>query len=292
MDEASRDVLDFDQLCLGCGTNLKGLGLWADCPACGLAVATTVRQPLLRQSEPVWVHGLARGAGLLIGAVVVSLVVGAVNGSVLRGNLLLAEALRVLPSLMLLTGVWKLTQREPGVEGVGPGGDPRSRRLTWGAALAMSGLSLVQVGALLAGGASGGGTAAGLYVWMDSLGLVAAMVAYFGLFAYGRRLAIRLPDARLAQTTRAVMWGVAGGMAMMLLAAVQSAVAPGAPRVPGGGNHGAGPSVLYAVPVCSATLLLLFCGIYTLVLLAKYRARLKEAAWRAAMEEGWGVSEA
>ncbi|MEM6552053.1 MAG: hypothetical protein AAF750_07990 [Planctomycetota bacterium] len=281
MDESSRDVLDFDLLCLGCGKNLRGLELWRDCPSCGLEVAATVREPLLRQSEPVWVNGLATGAGLLMGAVVVSLVVGAVNGSVLAQSVLAAEALRVLPSLMLLTGVWKLTQREPGVVKGERGADPRSRRLTRGTAVGMSVLSLLQVVALLAVGQ------AGYYELLDFVGLVVAMVAYFGLFAYGRRLAIRLPDARLAQTTRSVMWGVAGGMALLVLggvlAAVQSAAMPGGPGGPGPG----GP-VFYALPVCAAMVVLLVCGLYTLVLLVKYRGRLKEAAHRAALEEGWG----
>lgn len=277
--------MDFDQLCLGCGENLRGLELWQDCPSCGLAVAATVREPLLRQSEPVWVNGLATGVGLLMGAVAVSLLVGAVNGSVLKHNVLAAEALRVLPSLMLLTGVWKLTQREPGVRrGDGGGADPRSRRLTRGSAVVLSVLSVLQVVALLAGA---GGS---VYEMLDFVGLLVAMVAYFGLFAYGRRLAIRMPDARLAQTTRAVMWGVAGGMAFLVLggvlAAVQSAATPGGPVGPGG--RGSRAPVLYALPVCAAMVVLLVCGVYTLVLLVKYRGRLKGAAYRAALEEGWG----
>ncbi len=103
-----------------------------------------------------------------------------------------------------------------------------------------------------------------------------ALVAYFGTFVYLRRFALRIPNKKLALSTKRCMWGfiIATGAAVVfgLLAAFL------------GGATGTTPGVGFAagigIVVCAAVAALLVFAIWYLILLFDYRN-----AFRSAMEQ-------
>jgi hypothetical protein len=264
-------ALDIDLPCRNCGFNLRGLSPDRACPECGTSIELSLREPLLRFAEPGWVRTLARGATWVLAGVLVGFIAGVAAAVVAaQGAVLPAVLIASVPQVPYVLGIWWLTSPEPG--GL-DGDDPVSRAIArWGAvtavAIGAASIALINAPALTNQA-------------LDTVEGLAGTVAYFALLVYTRKLALRLPDARLAKHTRTVMWGIVVSYGVIVVGAVVLGVlvATG-PNSPGGP-----PNALVfatAVPLLIGGAGTLVFGIWSLVLLFQYRSRLTLAAEQAA----------
>ena len=250
MDVQGNDVLWQDRACRRCGFNLRGLPRTGDCPECGLSIAVSLREPYLQHAEPNWVRGLASGVGWILWSVFVGLAGGIIVGPLSGGDPTVKAGVSLIASLVYLIGVWRLTSPEPGVHRED---DPRSRGVTrWSAGIAFA-TELLSLGVATAHPAAvlAASTVSGL----------ASVVAYFGLFIYAARLALRLPDGELARVTRVVMWGIVVSFSLTIGFGVVMAFANAA-----------------GACMCVGGAAFVFFALWSIVLLFKYRGRFLHAA--------------
>lgn len=285
-----------DVHCRRCGYNLRGLAAEGVCPECGTAVGRSLRGDLLQFCDPDWVATLASGMNWIVGAIVAAVLLmflgggagfmmarsGAEPVGLFRFLIPLAQ---MAAATIGLIGYWKVTTSDP--SGLEQPNDISARKLIRVAQLV--GLAWIPVGELLepvSDVAFGlGAAAAGI------LGLIGT----FAIFVYARRLALRIPDARLARSTRIVMWGVATLLGLSILigvAAVVGAVVTRSALPPAGGPSPAMSGAMLTLTGTFACVIgpgwVVF-GIWSLLLIDRYRkafrdeAQLARATWAAAV---------
>ena len=226
--------------CRRCSYNLRGLAVSARCPECAAPVGVSVHGPLLRYSEPAWVDGLARGAGLAFWGILVSIGVGIV-GSLLTPLLgpWIGQSLSILGGLVYVYGAWLLTEPDP--SGVGEDQYGKARqiiRLALIVGLAQNVLTIV---------VQSGRLTPGMMIAFGAVAVAAGLVGLVGQFAmlrYLERLALRIPEPTYAKRARFLFWAYGGTMAAMLVfggaALLVGVIAAQAGRGAGGGAAGAG----------------------------------------------------
>ncbi len=264
-----------DIVCRKCSYNLRGLSPEGRCPECGTSIGWSIHGDLLRFSDPVWVSHLANGALWMIVSVLLVFIGGQTSGVLggLIGIDMLSTIVELLGSAIGLVGYWKLTIPDPGYG--------ESRRL-WDVRkmtrlLALSGFigrlcSLANVTVFLL---AAGPLLALIHVVQGSLWL-AGVGASLLLFIFLRRLALRIPDYRLASQTQTVMSGlivcfgvaIIGGLIVKVVLAPLSAA--------GIGGQGSGRVMMFGG--CAVGIALLVFSIWWIVLLFLYRAALTKAA--------------
>jgi len=253
-------------VCRRCGYDLKGLDPHSRCPECGTAVGRTIYGgDLLRFAPPEWVEKLASGMLWIIVAVLGSIALGLLANFAVP---VIGLAGDVSLSVVSLAGYWLVTTPDPSMdlsrEGI-------SARVVarWGAVAAIIGglvVSFLQVQQLQA-------PSVPLMIVAIALAIV-GVAGYFALFVYGRRLALRIPDDGLARQTMIVMWGVVAcyGFAIVMIGVGVAATSAASP--------GAGMGTLVGI-ACAVGIALLVFGIWSIVLLFRYRAAFKSAAEQA-----------
>ncbi|MEM6552055.1 MAG: hypothetical protein AAF750_08000 [Planctomycetota bacterium] len=276
--------------CRACEYDLQGLPVEGECPECGLPIGVSLRTPLLRYSDAEWVRGLASGAGWILGAVAVGFgfgfVIGVAGGGggpgmpgASPGALLMQGVLEVVTQGMYLLGVWRLTAPEPGGF---EGEDRRARVMTRRSAVVALVIDTVVFVWLIATGAySGSGSTVGVapIALAEVVSGIAGLVVFFGLFVYARWLAFRLPDRRLAGSTRVVMWGIVVSFGLLLMTVVMVALTG-----MGGGAPAQGSLMLAGLGGCAGAIAIVVFSIWSLVLVVKYRRRFLAAAMQAERE--------
>lgn len=219
--------LDEDIPCRKCGYNLRTLLPEGRCPECNTAVGRSLQGDYLRFADPNWVESLASGMNWIVASIVINFVVGGATGGT-------AMCLRwvpirmgwfMLPGLILglvaVIGYWKVTVPDP--SGLGETGGLNSRKV----------LRFFQIGSYAVNPLYQGlAQLAPIAMWPASaLGGVLGIIGVFAGFAYARRLALRIPNEKLARSCRIVMWGI--GATMLLGVAMTTAgvflMAGGAP---------------------------------------------------------------
>ena len=274
LDEQGR--LDEEIACRKCGYNLRGLLAEGACPECGTAVGRSTHGDLLRFCDPAWVGTLASGMNWIVAGLVCA--VASVDVTILLGRAVGAAGVGAAPQwiglavgLVSLIGYWKLTTPDPVSIDAERSITARSMvRIAWGTSTAMS---VFVATAVQAGWIGGLGLA---MIAVGSVQHVIGLIGTFAVFVYARRLALRIPDERLARSTRIVMWGLVG---VMLVGRVAGLISPmwmigaSAPQqglvalnAPGSGVMGA---------VCAAALGCL--AIWTLILVVRYRRAMADA---------------
>ena len=198
--------LDEDVLCRTCGLHLRGLPADGVCPECDTAVDQSA-QNLLRFCRPTWLSTLASGMGcIFLGGVCLVLLIALIAfsegpGPFSTGRFLGLPPLLVIPTtLAILVGSWMATV--PQTDKV------RGERIFAASRLVRAGMTMsfmwIAIWAQLA-----------LVPTMPlhphfvlPLGEVAGLFAIVALLTYARPLAWRIPNKRLANQMRVVMWSL------------------------------------------------------------------------------------
>ena len=253
-----------DTRCLSCGYNLRGLSPDGRCPECGTAVGRSVCGNFLCYCEPAWVESLARGPGWVAASIPISILVG------VAGHAFAASSGPTVPrmvslagGLVSLVGYWKLTAPDPSE--LEPNTTVR-QVARWGK-MTEFGLSL-----LIFGGMSLGWLGTGFVNLPESVVSFVAMVAIVAMFVHAGRLAIRIPDERLAQESRTVMW-------WLIIAQALGFVPAGVAMA---GGIGASTSGYWALAIIlivfTAWGLFVNFGLESLTLLLRYRRAFRDCA--------------
>jgi hypothetical protein len=195
-----------DTPCIRCGYNLRGLHVDSVCPECGTSVSQSLHGPYLRNADPNWVRTLAGGMPwIATGVTLTILITCLVTYSALQryrnpGRFdPFEELLHSVPRILILVGLWKVTVPDPREDQSDVGYSTRSLvRITAVADLALTPAAWIAISISQA-----------LIIVFVIIGLVIVVTEYFAFFTHVRRLALRIPDRRLAFWTRIIMWGIA-----------------------------------------------------------------------------------
>lgn len=160
-----------------------------------------------------------------------------------------AAVLSAIPTLIWVKGIWQITTPEPRV--IRESGLPLGVVLRWASVLSLV-VSLVNIGSALARQDLGS--------YIEAAGILSGAVGFLALFFHLRRLALRLPNDRLARQTQWVMWGLMTSLAVLISMEVledMTDLTEHARRV-------------LAFPACIVIAGLLVFGAWLLVLLLRY----------------------
>lgn len=259
-------TLNVDTPCVICGYNLRGLTVDKVCPECGSPVGRSIHGNMLRYADPKWLGSVLLGVRLtlwhILATIALVLLVALftevldLSQVFLIAPIIAVAALSLLAAFMITTQEPKIAMEEDTVT--------LRRVVRVCAAVAFVGDGIKSLSSLLP----------------DSLVVVIAagvtglfgLVAYFGMFVYLRRFALRIPNKKLAQSTKRCMWGylitMAAGAVFGFLAGVLGASL-------GGGSGGSLAGV--GIVVCVAGAAFLVFGIWYLILLFDYNSAFRRA---------------
>lgn len=214
-------VLVDDRGCIKCDYNLRGLTPEGACPECSESVASTIREPLLKYSDPGYIKTLRLGLRLILLSIIISICVGGIAG-VLAGIAAASGEDELSPTLTLALGAiglvtltltvlgwWLYAAPEPGYTGSITWASRKTMRVALGFAAAfwLGNIALTVF--------------APAEVLISSLLNVLASCAYvvLGLAAmlYTKRLAYRIPDRLSARRASLVFkMAIAAGVGYAL----------------------------------------------------------------------------
>jgi len=265
-------VLPYDVPCRNCQYNLRGLPTNGHCPECGTPVEFSTRGDLIRYSHPDWIATLRKGI-LLILSYIVALIFLSIGGAVLAGartpgaRPLQAPAIQLLQFLvygLYIYGAWLLTTPDP--SGLGEDRYGKSRQYI------RFMLATASVGQLLQFFQSTSNIPPAVAALVQIIQVIFTLIGLIGTFFmlnYLKKLALRIPDDKLAGRAGFLMYAIGisyGGLLAMGLLAIVTV-------------KGGGPNPGLIVFGCGAALLgvaLIVFGIMYLIMLEKFAKRFKE----------------
>ncbi len=229
-------------------------------PECGSAIEQSLLGNLLRFADPVWLDRLRLGTTLMIWNIVIIVIasVGAVMMTAMLGlPPLLLAIIGLIGSAIGVAAAILVTSQEPAVMQTE---DPVTlRRVVRSAAV----LSFLGDGAQMAAEFTGFAT---LFAIVGGILSLAGVVYLFGLLAYFRRLALRVPDEALAKSTRTLMLAIVICTIVSIVLLVFIGLLSG---MAGGAMTGIG---------CVAGVMMLILFICYIVAIVRYNNRFTEAA--------------
>jgi len=265
-------AIETDQPCARCGYNLRGLRPDGHCPECGSSIEQSLQGNLLRFADPAWLDRLRLGTTLMIwdviatGAALFAVWIVAISATPSPDSffilLPIIQIIGLIVSAIGAAAAVLVTRPEPIVLRAA---EPVTLRKVVRLAAVLAVLSTVL-----------------LYVddptVLDLAGglLSLAVVVYlFGLLVYLKRMALRVPDEKLAKSTRVLMWGFAICVLLVILMAVIIEVL----------NPGYSGAMAAA---CVSIAVMVVLPIWYTVIIAKYNRRFAEAAKFARSNEAAG----
>lgn len=211
--------------CLNCGYDLRGLAREGACPECGAAVADSLRGNLLRYASAEYLKTLHTGVFLVQASIIVQIVgtlgmvvvVAATVGAGAMVATLAEHAITLLLSaaaLMSVAGWWMFSSPNPAETGEDRG---VTARQVVRATVVISALGTIanQVagvvyvpapGAVGAGGAMPSDLVGMAIAATGVISTIAWAVWFFAAMRYLRWLAPRLPDVRVYERAKLMMW--------------------------------------------------------------------------------------
>jgi len=268
--------------CVYCGYLLRGLEPEGECPECGSPIERSLRGDLLCYADPDWLARLRRGVSLILWyiALLFLLIIlsmfagilfaatnpGGASGQAVPINVIM-QGLGVLLGLVYLVGIFLVTAPEPRIADLE---DPVTLRRT----IRTCTIVAVIGGLLEAGGGANTSSAAQIVKVLGGVFQIAGIVAFFGLFVYFRRLALRIPDHDLARSTRTVMWGIVISYGALIVGGTLMAIFF---YVGSGGTGGSAAAMFGGVLGCGVIVALIVFVIWTIRLLTHYRKALRAA---------------
>jgi hypothetical protein len=212
----SQGAIAIDLTCLQCGYNLRGLDPTGRCPECGADITLSTRGDLLRFANPDWLRRVKLGADLMLATILLSLALGFGVGC-LTAMLpsvtarILAVLVALASGICRLTAVYLITTQEPRIS-------LTEREITWRRALrALAVMSFVATIVLTAE------IVRHIPVLFQLGSVVFALATPFityGYFAYAETFAVRIPNPKLARSSRIVKWGLSAIQAFQGVGAV------------------------------------------------------------------------
>ncbi len=266
---AEATTLEVDTPCVICGYNLRGLTVNKVCPECGSPIGRSIHENMLRYADPKWLGHILLGVRLtlwhIVATIILVLLVALFTQAISLSQVYLIPAVIAVAMLKLLAA-FLITAQEPKIS-MDEDTVTLRRVVRVCAAATFLGNCLDPISELLPDS-----------LVVDIVNGVAGLlsiVASFGMFVYMRRFALRIPNKKLALSTKRCMWGfiitMAVGVVFGLLAAILGGVTGG---TPGAGFAGIG---IVACGVGAASLVF---GIWYLVLLFDYRNEFRLAMER------------
>ncbi len=226
LDDQGR--LTGDLACRSCGYNLRGIHASGECPECDTSVGRSVYGDSLQYCEPRWMKSVARGANLLLCAIVLNLFLRLAL-AVLVSSVGLAAVVDHGATILMFVivaiqaaGFWLATMPDPGLGRLETAYS--SRRIARVALLTSIALNLATMLLGFLGTAD-----QALLISILGISLVSIIMFVAGAFAllnYGRSIALRIPDRKLASQTRVVMWGWPISLAVVSMTSQIAAWAP------------------------------------------------------------------
>jgi hypothetical protein len=257
LDQQGR--LDEDISCRKCGYNLHSLLLSAQCPECGTAVGRSLQGDFLRFADPQWVEMLASGMTWILIAtaagtlgILASLVAASISATGYQSTWFFVASCCI--EVIGFIGYWKLSTSDPGKPEDGAKLTARKLvRITQPISLVRTVLArLFRQSPLV------------LSALVGAVGTAMGIVETVAAFTYVRRLALRIPDVKLARQCRIIMWGTVLSLGLMRISTVvPKLLGWAAPRVGG---------------ACVFFPILMFLLLWTLRLFLRLRKAFKEAA--------------
>ncbi|MCC6676675.1 MAG: hypothetical protein IT436_05980 [Phycisphaerales bacterium] len=247
---APGSVVDFDQACIRCGYNVRGLPTTGLCPECATPVADSLRGFLLRYAAPEYRRRLVGALGLVTNGILILIVVmftAPFAAALIPGNGRLMVQLAILvPNAMILAGYWFYTTPDPGLAA---GNDPaRSRRVV----RATTGIQIVTLAIVTLAGLASGVLPGPVAMAADVLhgvaltvSLITWIVHFIATMLYTRWVASRIPSRKWMARAALYCWllpllvliplAVQVAAVMMLTRAVGAGpgASAGAPPAPG-----------------------------------------------------------
>ncbi len=262
--------IDTDLSCLRCGYNLRGLNPDGVCPECGTAIGRSQYGNLLRYCDPDWVEQLASGMNWMVASIVLGLVLGIIAGGIAgatkgaSASSLVMDIVQVFVAIISLIAYWKVTQPDPSQNEEGT----TVRKVARFAAVASFVIGFMSHGAQHLDRR--------LAIAISSVAGVVGLVQFIVVFVYARQLALRIPEQQLADRTRLVMWGLIISQGLILAGGTMAYLTFKS------AGRGAAPAwVGVGVVSCGAGLGMIIFGIWSLLLILRYRRALSDAAQRA-----------
>ncbi len=263
-DTASNEIAE-DRPCIHCGYNLRGLTPHGQCPECGERISGSLRGNLLKHADADWLDTLHFGAKLKLWNIALGILVGLAAGILVAVGFP-AAFLTLVGLVGGALGLWAsfvITTREPSISMQED--TVTLRKIIRGCAGAGFVGTLLQQAEEL----SNLGTMAAIAAGALSL---TGLIAIFGEFVYLRRFALRIPDEKLARSTRILMWAIpiSGGCGIIFgIAGVSRRLAMAGP----------GLAVVEAAFFgCFGPLLVAVLFLWYVWLLLRYKNAFKEAA--------------
>ena len=185
-----------DLLCANCGYNLRTLAKKGRCPECNLSISITLRGDILTGAPRQWLRIIRLAVSLLAASTIIAVLWYGLSLWPVTRLRTEQNITRLLQLVILCAGTWCLTWPfNPHLSH-----EPRAslRRI----ARVLACLCLV-IGIAFQIFARGWPT----FLLMFLLSSTAYVVYDFVRFSYLRRLALRIPDGKLASETSIVMWG-------------------------------------------------------------------------------------
>ncbi len=249
-------AIEADMPCARCGYNLRGLKPDGLCPECGTAIDWSLRGNFLKFADPRWLNKLRFGTTLMFWSFIIILAVlalmmfGPRSMRPLGGSMVIPLA-HLIVSAIGTAAAMIVTSPEPVVL---QAKDPSTVRKVVRVATA-----LWLLGAALQW--AGVHWAIEIVVGVSPL---AGVVCQLGLLVCLRRLAIRVPDNRLANGTRALMMSAALCTVVSILLRMNS--------------HRWGGVIVGLGFVCVVLVGMFVFSVWYIVLIVKYNSRFTEAA--------------
>ncbi len=205
-------VVEHALLCTGCEYDLRGSNVTGDCPECGRPIVRSLQGNLVRTADPRWIARLALGTRwVFIGILVVSTTAMLAVWTPMLDlvPVPLQFPIHILSLLPLVSGLWMLTDPEPGVTS-------RSwrDRLTPRLVTRLVVAPVATLWPMVLWHVSRPPT---WFIALEALADLLRLVAIVALSMHAQRIALRLPDVRLARQTS---WCLLGAVAAFLVSAL------------------------------------------------------------------------
>lgn len=298
---AEHAAFDRDIACIFCGYNLRGLLPTGRCPECGSNITDSIRGDLLKFADPTWLDKLRFGTSLKLWNILLAMVVG-ILGAILAFATGLISFIAVFSLLAGAIGLWAtflITAQEPRIS---LQEDPVTlRKVIRFCALAAFVGTIIQQAVTIGRGLAFGQVDT-LIVCVGAVIGLAGVVVMFGEIVYYRRFALRIPDARLARSTRILLWAMPISLGLVAISAAIATFVGGwsliaTPGVSPTGSSKSGISAMvttsgaavrtsaspattlaYGAVACVFSVAYLVFFIWYVVLLFRYHAAFRQAA--------------